>query len=309
LTGGRSRPDGPALSWITTPSPAEIDEVLTLLASAAEADGVDPISEAAVLRLRHPGSASHLLVRDPAGALVGYAGVDERVERPTAEFVVHPLHRRRGIGGVLLAALLDRAAGPLWVWAHGEHPVALRLARRAGLERRREVWQLRRRLDEPIPERPLPAGLRLRSFVPGQDEQAVVRVNNRAFAWHPEQGRWDAGDITVREAEPWFDPAGFLLAVDTRDRLQGFHWTKVHPGGNLGEIYVIGVDPEAQGTGLGAALTSAGLEYLQGRGVPEALLYVESDNVAALRTYRKLGFRPHHTDVEFFRAEPAPRFG
>jgi mycothiol synthase len=104
----------------------------------------------------------------------------------------------------------------------------------------------------------------------------------------------------AREAAPWFDPKGFLLAVDPADRLLGFHWTKVHPDG-LGEVYVLAVDPEAQGTGLGSALTVAGLAYLRERGMPEAMLYVESDNVAALRTYQKLGFAYHHTDTEFLR--------
>jgi mycothiol synthase len=88
--------------------------------------------------------------------------------------------------------------------------------------------------------------------------------------------------------------------VDPAEELLGFHWTKVHPGG-LGEVYVLAVDPQAQGAGLGSALTVAGLGYLRERGVGEAMLYVESDNAAALRTYQKLGFAYHHTDAEFLR--------
>ncbi|MGH3928710.1 MAG: mycothiol synthase [Pseudonocardiaceae bacterium] len=293
----------PALNliWTSSPSDAEAAEVVALLTAAAAADDVDPISEAASLRLNHPASARHVLVRAPVGTLIAYGTVAERAERPSAEFVVHPRHRRRGIGGALLAELLDRFPGPMWVWAHGEHPGALRLAERAGLDRKRELLQLRRALADPLPLRPLPDGLVLRPLRPGQDEPAVVALNNRAFAWHPEQGRWDAGDLAAREAQPWFDPEGFLLAVDAQDRLHGFHWTKVHPGG-LGEVYVIGVDPGAQGTGLGAALTVAGLEHLRRRRLPEVMLYVESDNVAALRTFGNLGFRRHHSDIEFLRA-------
>jgi mycothiol synthase len=286
------------LTWVAQPSDGQISTALGLLAAAAAADGVDPVSEAAALRLHRPGTGVHLLAHDSAGTLVGYAGLDERAERRTAEFAVHPDHRRRGVGAALLAALLDRVAGPLWVWAHGEHPAALCLAQRAGLVRRRELFQLRRGLTDPIPPRVLPDGLALRAFVPGEDEAAVVRVNDRAFAWHPEQSRWDTHELKVREAQPWFDPKGFLLAVDPADRLLGFHWTKVHPDG-LGEVYVLAVDPDAQGTGLGGALTAAGLTHLREQGAPEAMLYVESDNVAALRTYQKLGFARHHTDVEF----------
>lgn len=275
---------------------------MALLEAAAATDGVDPLSEAAVLRLQRSdaGPHRHLLVHDDAGVLLGYGGVDTRAKRVTAEFAVHPDRRRRGTGATMLAALLDQLTGSLWIWAHGEHPAALRLARRAGLDRERELLQLRRPLRDPLPPRSLPAGLTLRSFTPGRDEPAVVEVNNRAFAWHPEQARWDADELRVREAQPWFDPDGFLLAVDSQDRLHGFHWTKVHPG-DLGEVYVMGVDPDSQGIGLGGALTAAGLAHLRERGLPEVMLYVESDNVAALRTYHKLGFRRHHSDVEFLR--------
>lgn len=288
------------LAWTSSLSDVDVADVVALLAAAVAADDVDPISEAATLRLNHPGSAQHALVRDQVGALVGYCALDERAGRRSAEFVVDPGHRRRGIGGALLAELLDRFSGPMWVWAHGEHPGALRLAERAGLERRRELLQLRRALADPVAPRPLPDGLALRPLRLGQDEPAVVALNNRAFAWHPEQGRWDVGDLAAREAQPWFDPEGFLLAVDAEDRVHGFHWTKVHPGG-LGEVYVIAVDPGAQGTGLGAALTVAGLEHLRRRRLPAAMLYVESDNGAALRTFSKLGFRRHHSDIEFLR--------
>ncbi len=305
-----------ALTWIVQPSDGQIAAAAGLLAAAAIEDGIDPISEAAALRLHRrssgrPATGVHLLAHDPKGTLVGYAGLGDRAPRRTAEFAVHPEHRRRGVGGALLAALLDRVEGPLRVWAHGEHPAALRLAQRAGLVRERELWQLRRRLAVPIPPRALPDGVTLRSFVPGEDETAVVRVNNRAFFWHPEQSQLDLSDLAVREAQPWFDPKGFLLAVDSHDRLLGFHWTKVHLDGR-GEVYVLGVDPDAQGTGLGGALTAAGLEYLRERGLAEVMLYVESDNAAALRTYRKLGFAHHHTDVEFlrrWRSESVPEAG
>ncbi|NKY40593.1 mycothiol synthase, partial [Cellulomonas septica] len=149
--------------------------------------------------------------------------------------------------------------------------------------------------------RALPPGTTLRAFVPGQDEEAWRRVNARAFAHHPEQGRLTVADVQAREREPWFDPAGFLLAE--RDGvLVGSVWTKVHPAGTeadepVGEIYVVGVDPDAQGTGLGAALTSAGLDHLASRGLATVVLYVDADNTAAVRTYDRQGFERAATDV------------
>lgn len=290
----------PALTWLTRLSGGQIAEVLALLAAAEAADGFHAISEAAMLGLRPEADSHtgvHLLAHDPDGTLVGYAYLDERPERRTAEFAVHPEHRRRGVGGALLAALLDRVRAPLWLWAHGEHPGALRLAQRVGVVSRRTLFQLRRSLAEPILPPRLPDGVTLRTFLPGQDEAAVVRVNKRAFAWHPEQGRLDTKELVLLEDQPWFDAKGFLLAVDPAGQLLGFHWTKMHPDG-LGEVYVLAVDPDAQGTGLGGALTVAGLAYLRDRGAPEAMLYVDSDNPAALRTYHNLSFAHHHTDVQ-----------
>jgi mycothiol synthase len=173
---------------------------------------------------------------------------------------------------------------------------------------------MRRDLDGALPQVELPSGVRLRTFVVDQDEQAVVEVNRRAFSWHPEQGRMTVADVRAREAEPWFDPAGFLLAVDQSDRLLGFHWTKIHrrrPSrqaeptsaveGEIGEVYVVGVDPAAQGGGLGSALTLAGLHHLRTRGQHSVMLYVEADNDAAVRVYEKLGFAVWDADAQFAR--------
>jgi mycothiol synthase len=294
----------PQLTWTTRPDHDAVAEIISLLDAAAAADKVDPVSEPVLLRLRHGRPGQHLLARDDAGTLVGFADLDVRNGRATSELAVHPGHRGHGIATMLVDALSQRAGPDMWAWAHGEHPAAVRLAERAGMRRARELWQMRRSLADPVPSRLLPDGLSLRAFVPGRDEAAVVELNNRAFAWHPEQAGWEVADLVLREGEPWFDPAGFLLAVepadDSTDRLHGFHWTKVHPGPPpAGEIYVLAVDPDAQSGGLGAALAAAGLEHLRQRGLGEALLYTEADNAAAIRMYRKLGFVHHHTDVEF----------
>lgn len=286
------------LTWSQQPGTQDTELALALLGAAASADGVDPVSEAVVLALRHSGAAEHLFAHDGDG-LAGYAQLNRRGDRATAELAVHPAHRSHGIGTELARALRQRAGSPLWAWAHGEHPAALHLAGRFGMRRARELWQLRRNLADPLPSRPLPDGLALRAFLPGRDEDAVVAVNNRAFAWHPEQSGWQVDELVVRQREPWFDPNGFLLAVDDADRLSGFHWTKVHPDG-AGEVYVLAVDPAAQGTGLGVALTVAGLEHLACGGSAEALLYTEADNESAVRMYDKLGFAHHHTDAAFF---------
>jgi mycothiol synthase len=273
------------------PDPAAV----RALAGAAEAaDGVAPLSEPVLLDLHGDAGRHFLASRD--GALVGYA----HLEAGSAELVVHPEHRRQGIGGRLLDAL--ESAGAELAWAHGRRPAALAFAAARGWTAVRTLWQLRRPLTGEIPDAPLPDGVTLRPFVPGQDEDAWVAVNARAFAHHPEQGAWTAREVRQREAEPWFDPAGFLLAVRDDGSLAGFHWTKVHPGPPpIGEVYVLGVDPSAQGMRLGPALTVAGLRHLRERGLADVMLYVDDDNPAAVRMYQRLGFTEWDADVQFRR--------
>ncbi len=287
----------PVVHRATVLSPGEVAEVLALAASAAETDGVYPLDEHTVLAVRAPAPAAavHLSSRLPDDSLAGYAQVD--VAAGSAELVVTPTLRRRGVGGGLLDEVL--AVGAERVWAHGDHPGAVALAERRGLLRDRVLWQFRRTLAG-VPDVPLPAGVSVRAFRPGADDAAWLDLNARAFAGHPEQGRWTAADLATRMAEPWFDAAGFLLAVDDGGKLVGFHWTKVHPDG-LGEVYVLGVDPGGHRRGLGAALTVAGLRHLAGEGLHTVLLYVDESNTAAVALYRRLGFSAYATDVMYAR--------
>ena len=157
-------------------------------------------------------------------------------------------------------------------------------------------------LGDPLDQPRLPAGTTLRTFRPGRDEAEWLSLNARAFAKHPEQGGWTRHDLELREQEPWFDPAGFFIAE--RDGVMtGFHWTKIpvpaEPDTCTGEVYVVGVDPGERGTGLGRALTLAGLGYLRDRGVAEAMLYVDEDNVPAIKMYEGLGFTRWSTDAMY----------
>ncbi len=152
---------------------------------------------------------------------------------------------------------------------------------------------MRRPMGEPLPELVVPPGVAVRGYRPA-DADEVLRVNAAAFAHHPEQGSMDAANLAERMAEPWFDPAGLLLAVDG-DRVLGFHWTKQHSA-DLGEVYVVGIDPATQGRGLGKVLTLAGLHHLADLDIGEVLLYVESDNDPAIAVYSRLGFA--HTGAD-----------
>jgi mycothiol synthase len=287
---------------------AELRELLTAVAAV---DGRPSLPDGDGVPGEFRGGA-YLLARrgDTTVGVVHLNTHGDAAGRPVAELVVRPADRGHGIGAELTSRLLARigieptepAGDRLRVWAHGDGPAAAALATRFGFRRARTMNRMRRDLTE-LPDYTLPDGITLRPFRPGRDEDAVTEVNHLAFAWHPEQGAMTADDVRATEAEQWFDADGLLLAV-AGDRLLGFHWTKVHPdagdGRPIGEVYVVGVRPDAQGGGLGRGLTIAGLRHLrERRGMDRVMLYVESDNQAALAVYRKLGFTLWDADVQY----------
>jgi mycothiol synthase len=266
------------------------DRVARIAAEAAAADGADPLDEAARIALAD--GAAEVLAEDDAFALVHDGDLS---------LVVRPSARSRGLGSALLGRAEESYGGPLVAWSHGNHPAAARLAASHGWERVRDLWVMRRPSTRMLPPLEPPAGVTIRSWRDG-DAADVVAVNAAAFADHPEQGAMDEANLARRMAEPWFDPAGLLVAEDASGVL-GFHWTKQHDD-RLGEVYVVGVAPAAQGRGLGKVLTLAGLHHLVGLGVDEVLLYVESDNAPAVAVYSRLGFEHAATDthVQYRRA-------
>ncbi|QHY96477.1 Mycothiol acetyltransferase [Streptomyces sp. S4.7] len=283
-------------------NPEQARAVLALLDDAARSDGVQAVSEQGRLQLRGgPRAGVRHFLLTVGGELLGYAQLEDTdpVEAPAAELVVHPSHRGRGHGRALGAALLAASGKRLRVWAHGGKSAARHLAQVLGLSMFRELRQLRRPLEPlDIPEPVLPDGVTVRTFVPGRDDAAWLAVNAAAFAHHPEQGGLTQRDLDDREAEPWFDPKGFFLA-EREGGLVGFHWTKVHAAEQLGEVYVVGISPDARGGGLGKALTAIGLRHLASLGLPTAMLYVDADNTAAVTVYERLGFVTHEVDLMY----------
>jgi mycothiol synthase len=268
--------------------------LLHLAERALHADGVAPFNEASLFALRD-GARARVLVqqsdRDGTVVAAAYAVGDAPVE-----IVVDPDRRRAGIGRRILDELV--ADGEDHFWAHGDLPAAQALAASAGLSVGRTLLVLRLTFDgAPRPEQ-VPDGVVLRSYAP-TDADAIIGVNARAFAHHPEQGAMDRADFDRRTTSDWFDPAGLFVA-ERDGKVIGFHWTKIEDTpeeGPVGEVYVVGIDPDAQGGGLGTALTARGLRHLHEQGVPVVDLYVEGDNAPALKVYRKLGFADHAKDV------------
>jgi mycothiol synthase len=287
-----------------------------LLDRARVADGHEPVADQARLALAGGGGELTAIVAratdggrsadTTAGRLVGLAALEHLHHGWSVELVIDPVRRH---DSALSAALLEAAAaevaaaggGRLQYWAPKPTGATDALAGAHGLTVGRDLFQMRR----PLPLSGDHPSLPTRAFRPGVDEDAWLAVNNRAFADHHEQGGWTRATLEQREHEPWFDPAGFLL--HERDgRLAAFCWTKVHSDTTpvLGEIYVIAVDPDFQGLGLGRSMTVTGLDHLATTGIDTGMLYVDAANHAAVGLYRALGFTVDHIDRAYVGTVP-----
>ena len=227
-------------------------------------------------------SSLSLVERDRDGFVTRWPVGPERPADPAAHL------------GAATAEVRSAGGGRLVLWVESVDDRLDVIARAAGMTAWRDLLQMRC----PLPA--APTDLAVRPFTPA-DAGAFLAVNNRAFHWHPEQGGMTHEGLTARMDEPWFDADGFLL--HERDgRLAGFCWTKIHSGDPAtadpprGEIYAIAIDPDVHGLGLGAPMTLAGLGWLAAQGLAIGMLYVESDNRPAVRTYERIGFTVHHVD-------------
>lgn len=289
-------------SWpVDWSAPGRIDEAVEIAKAAEAEDGYPPFNDQMLVEMERGGARVGLVRSRSATRVVGACAVDG----PTVEFVVHPDSRRTGVGSAIAEAALARAARdrtePAAAWAHGTLPGAEAIAARLGLAPSRRIHVLGRGLppDAPTP-RAAPDGVRLRTAAAGVDVDEWVRLNAAAFANIPDQRRLTAEDFLARSREEWFDPAGLILAGTAAGPV-GYCWTKIVSigGHRVGEIYAIGVVPEARALGIGGALLDAGIAEIRRRGAGEAILYVDADNAAAIAVYSSRGFARRSTDTRF----------
>lgn len=296
---------------VTRLEDSHLEDLPELIQAAGAADGHEPLGEHKFLRLKQGDDLAVAVLAYEEQRLVGYAhtlafgeGASRRV---SAEIVVHPDQRRRGIGGLLLGQALShaqtQAAGRIDVWAYNDSPASARTAAHFGFRPLRRLLHLHRHIAG-MPKVNAPEGVRVRAFRPGEDDAPWLSLNNRIFSGHPEQGIWTLEDLRARMAQPWFSPDDFLV-IDVHGQMAGFCWLKVEDrgtDGRVGEIYVIGTAPERRGLGLGRFILSDALGHLRDRGARIAAIYVDESNGAAVALYDSAGFHHHHVDVCYTRS-------
>jgi mycothiol synthase len=289
-----------------------LDEIRELIDVVTAADGHRPVGEHKYVHLTVGASGWTGVLAHEGDRLVGYAHLrwNPLGDRPrlAVEVVVDPAHRDGRIARLLLQEtreIVARAGGGLlYLWVHRVEDPRSTLAARLGFRIQRELAFMTARLNGAVPDPDVPAGLQVRPFRPGADDEELLRVNNAAFEGHPENGGWDLAELRGRLDRAWFDPEGLLTAWRD-DRLVAFHWTKWHGHDSeeapahepVGEVYVLGVDPAAHGQGLGRAMLRAGMQHLQQRGCRTVILYVDTASTAAVRLYEQEGFHTEYLEV------------
>ena len=293
-------------------SKSQQESVLALIKAAHDFDGTPPIAEHVLLHLRHGGdkSDSHIVL-EIENQVIAYAHLDttDLVAGPSVEAVVHPSHRGKGLGALILKEAIKVCGDKTRIWSHGDLPAAKAIASSLKLERLWSNLLMSKSLGE---IQPVTSTYPIRTFISDFDNQTFLSLNNKVFAHYPDQGGWSEDDLKVRLNEEWFDEKGFFVAED-QGKLIGFCWTKIHgahthshSGGDddhghdaLGEIYVLAVNPDYKGQGVGRDLTITGLNYLKYQGLNNVMLYVGVENKPAFNLYKSLGFNEFGSDVMY----------
>jgi mycothiol synthase len=293
-------------------SNSQRESVLALIKAAHDFDGTPPIAEHVLLHLRHGGdkSDSHIVIEEN-NQVIAYAHLDttDLVAGTSVEAVVHPNHRSKGLGSLILKEAIKVCGDETRIWSHGDLPAAKSIATSLKLER---LWS-NLLMSKPLGEiQPVTSKYHIRTFIPDFDNQAFLLLNNKVFANYPDQGGWSEDNLKVRLNESWFDEKGFFMAED-KGELIGFCWTKIHGAHThshtgedddhghdaLGEIYVLAVNPDYKGQGVGRDLTITGLNYLKYKGLNNVMLYVGVENKPAFNLYKSLGFNEFGSDVMY----------
>jgi len=300
------------LQHLNNLSKSQQESVLSLIKAAHDFDGTPAIAEHVLLHLRHGGdkSDSHLVIEENK-EVIAYAHLDttDLVAGPSVEAVVHPQHRGKGLGALILKEAIKICGDKTRIWSHGDLPAAKAIAASLNLERLWSNLLMSKTLGE---IQPVTSKYPIRTFIPSLDNQAFLALNNNVFANYPDQGGWSEDDLKVRVNESWFDDKGFFVAED-KGELIGFCWTKIHGAHThshtgsdddhgheaLGEIYVLAVNPDYKGQGIGRDITITGLNYLKYQGLNNVMLYVGVENKPAFNLYKSLGFNEFGSDVMY----------
>jgi len=249
-------------------------------------------------RFGHPSYAPEqdIFVIEKDSTLVGYTDtIPERAIRRVVLYCwIHPDHRRKGLARQLLNCALDRAkqldGQVLHVNISEDNDVARSVVERLGFHYVRRYLELRLDMEKMDWQGIEASALGCRPLKPGEESKLAL-IQNRAFDSH-----WGFNPNTIEEIVHDVTrldhlPEDILVSADG-EKLTAYCWTEVIRRGGvlMGQIYMIGTDPDYRGTGAGKKVLLAGLAHLRDKGVKFTELTVDSANKIACSLYDAMGF-------------------
>jgi len=256
------------------------------------------------------------LVFAPNGKMAGYVEVWTIEKPPVHPWIwarVHPDFENLGIGTWMLQwaegralQALSRVPGGLRFAPHvgtyrtAENPK--RLFEAMGYRYLRSAYQMRIELDRQGTEVVWPAGIRLRTYDPTTDAEAVYQAVKDSFRDHfgfveePFEEGFQRFRHFMTNYEG-FDPTLWFLAIDgPSEEIAGINLCRHHAydDPDLGWVGTLGVRRPWRKRGIGLALLQHSFNEFYGRGKRKVGLGVDAQNLTgALRLYENAGMHVH----------------
>ena len=229
----------------------------------------------------------------PAGELVAYA---EAYGADRGDAAVHPDHHGLGIGTALARWIVARA-GELGAERIGmPKPVGSpgdKLLEALGWEARWTSWVLELPDGRSIPDRPLPAGYRIREAGGGDYEQAWDVVETAFLEWSVRQRQPFEKWLHHVVGRPGFESWNLRVATDASGSVVGavvIVLARLDDTTREGYVDKVAVRRDQRGLGLGQALLAESFATARTHGAARSRLATDS-RTGALSLYEKVGMQ------------------
>lgn len=251
-----------------------------------------------------------LFLVEKAGNIIGYSNAIPELDigRIILSCLVHPAHRRKGLGTMLVNSAMNYAISKRAKVVHTniliDNEVGKKFLNKLGFKFVRSFPILRLNLSE-IRLKNKTQNCQIRCLKRGEEEK-LTKLQNRSFA-----NTWGYHPNTIEEISNRINFSDYLtndiIVGYDGNELIGYCWMQIYHneiGLDLKEkpqarIYMLGVDPQHRRKGIGKILLFEGLRRLKNKDIQIVELNVDSKNEAACRLYRSQGFKVWKTSIWF----------
>ena len=279
-----------------------LSHVLTEIESIDQ-DGEDTSEKYLLASLEWPNYRpdQDVWVAELGGQIVGYAvALEQPSQRCTIYVVVHPSHRRKGLGTRLLELTLNRAQGlgskHILVYANEHNEGANLFLKHHQFQRVGSSGALQ---ASDIQAQPFefPAGLTLKKYSEVNEPRILLNALNECYRgmWgHQHNDQRTEEELRAPRFLKYYDADDIFLLFDEKNSVIGICSLKSEGKTDANGISDLldgpGLIPPYRDLGYQRQLVLAGLQHLRRKGMRPITLEFWGDDESALSIYRELGF-------------------